>query len=62
MAALALVYIGGRHPLLRLCVAAEQDPDAVGRAWTALDGIEPLTRRRLLAAYASLAAVAAEPR
>ncbi len=54
LAALAIVYAGGAHPLLRACVAAEDDPAAASTAWLALESLPALTKRRLLAAYASL--------
>lgn len=55
LAALAMVYAGGAHPLLRACIAAEGDPAAALAASAALESLAPLVRRRLLAAYAALA-------
>jgi hypothetical protein len=60
MAALAMVYCGVRHPLLRLCLAAERDASASPIAWAALSSLPALTKRRLLTAYAALQAVPAE--
>jgi hypothetical protein len=57
LAGLALVYCGGVHPLLRLCVKAEREADAAAAASAALASLAPLTRRRLLAAYAALEAL-----
>jgi hypothetical protein len=54
MAALAMVYGGRGRPLPRLCLAAESDPSAAAMAWTALDTMPALTKRRILAAYAAL--------
>jgi hypothetical protein len=59
MAALAMVFAGGRHPLMRACLAAEGDPTAAQTAWAALESLPALTRRRMLSAYAGLAALAA---
>ncbi len=57
MATLALIFAGGKHAMLRACIAAEHDADAAGTAWAALQSLPSLTRRRLLAAYATLAAL-----
>ena len=57
MAALAMVFAGGAHPLMRACIDAEQDPRAADAAWLALSSLPALTKRRLLSAYAALNAV-----
>jgi hypothetical protein len=56
LAALALIYVGGKHPLLRCCFAAERDEAQAPTALAALDSLPALTRRRLLASYAALLA------
>jgi hypothetical protein len=48
--ALAMVYLGLRHP----ATAALGDPTAVDRALAELGAIPALRRRRLLCAYAAL--------
>jgi hypothetical protein len=63
MAALSLVHIGGRHGLLRCCIAAEVGADdAAVLAWAALLSLEPLPRRRLLSAYCALDSLITELR
>ncbi len=57
MGALAMVYCGGAHPLLRASVAAERDADMAGTAWTLLMALDPLVRRRLLASLSALSAL-----
>ncbi len=56
LAALSMVFAGGRHLMLRLCIEAERDPDKAALAWIAVDSLPALTRRRLLAAYCALEA------
>jgi len=58
LAALAMVYVGGRHPLMRLCLAAEHDVALAEPAWRSIEGLAPLPYRRLLAAYAALSSLA----
>lgn len=55
LAALAMVFAGGGHPLLGLCIAAEDNPAAAPMAWAALKSLAPLTKRRMLSAYCALA-------
>jgi hypothetical protein len=57
MMALAIVYAGGAHPLLRASLAAEANPEAAGTAWAALESLPALTKRRLLTSYAAIAAL-----
>ena len=59
LAAVAMLY--GADPLMRACIAAEHDSAAAMRAWDALQGLAPLTRRKLLCAYSKLAALATPP-
>jgi len=54
LAALAMVFLGPLHPLVRTCVAAEGDPVAADTAWAILEGLPALRKRRLLATYAAL--------
>jgi len=51
MRALALVYSRQNLAL----AAAEHDPDALGRAFRLLDYLPALSRRKMLATYATLA-------
>jgi hypothetical protein len=62
MAVLAMVHLGGRHPLLRCCLKAEHDEEAALLAWAALSSLDALPRRRLLCAYAALDALIHELR
>jgi hypothetical protein len=62
MAVLSVMFAGASHPLPRSCIAAERDPNAAARALRALDSLEPLPRRRLLAVYAALDALVVECR
>jgi hypothetical protein len=52
--ALALVYLGPRHPATQGLTAAIADPAAAALALAHLDGLPALQRRRLLAAYGAL--------
>jgi hypothetical protein len=58
LAALAMVYGGGVHPLLRLCLEAECNAAAADLAWRALETLAPLPRRRLLSAFAGVTELA----
>jgi hypothetical protein len=52
--ALALVYVGGAHPLVSTLRAAERDRKAAALALEQLDALPALRRRRLLASYGAL--------
>jgi hypothetical protein len=52
--ALAMVYLGLRHPATAALGVALGDPTAVDRALAELGAIPALRRRRLLCAYAAL--------
>jgi len=55
LASLVLVYCGGAHPMLRAAIDAEHGgPEAAERAATAFASLGALTRRQLLAAFASV--------
>jgi hypothetical protein len=54
--ALALVYLGLRHPATVALAKAVADPAAGPRALTLLDAAPALPRRRLLSAYRALMA------
>ena len=52
--ALAVVYLGAKHPATRSIAEAIADPTAVEAALALLDGVPALRRRRLLAAFGAL--------
>jgi hypothetical protein len=52
--ALALVYLGLRHPVTAALSEAIGDPSMVDRALTELGMVPALRRRRLLCTYAAL--------
>ncbi|HEX3410640.1 MAG TPA: hypothetical protein VHT00_02885 [Stellaceae bacterium] len=52
--ALALVYLGLRHPVTAALGEAIGDPSMVDRALAELGAVPALRRRRLLCAYAAL--------
>jgi hypothetical protein len=52
--ALALVYLGLRHPLTAALGEAIDDPSMVDRALTELGMVPALRRRRLLCTYTAL--------
>jgi hypothetical protein len=52
LAALVLVFLGLRHPLVETLRAAEADSDAAARALHMLDRLPTLRQRRLLSVFA----------
>lgn len=54
--ALAVVFVGPDHPLVSALRVAETDKDAASTALEELDALSPLSRRRLLATYATVCA------
>lgn len=55
MRAICLLYLGDNHALVHALAVAEADASVLERALGLLDALPSLRRRRILAAYATLA-------
>jgi hypothetical protein len=51
LAALAAVFVGSANPLVTTLRRAERDDDALARAYTLLEALPSIPKRRLLSTY-----------